>query len=595
MEDVKIVNKNGNPAICIGNENIPACAYITYFDERNDYDLFSKNGFNLFSVSVSLASQPINTLSGFMPYQKGVFDIKDNPDFLCVENALKRIIDACPDAYIFPRVYVCMPQWWIDENPTETIDVPHGKKRESLYSEKFRIDASNMLNMLITHLENSKYAKHILGYQISGGNTQEWFHLDLNGSYSENTLPFFNKYLKNKYPDIEPLNNLPDIDKIKDNEFIEDKMLVEYLTFASEEVANTICYLCDAAKETLNYKKIIGVFYGYSLEVCNPLWGTHALKKILNSKNIDFISSPNSYTKGRALGVDWADMIPVDSLKLHNKMCFMECDIRTFLTMSPDESRPGSDPLHYYTHKVWEGPETEQLSVYAIRKSLARQLTHKHGLWWFDMFGHWYSSDKMMAEMKMSLELYDETSKNNKIEFETEVAVFIDEESFSKMGNKHPAYDSAYHLKVNLGYAGVPYKVYLISDFDKIDWKNSSFKSVIFNIPLESKFIDEKIEELTEKGISILKITYEKPMYFESELLKFFKNSNVHIYCDSLDVCYVGNGFCAIHASKEGEKKICFPTKVKCTDTETNKTIISDILELALEQHETRLFKIEDV
>ena len=593
MKTVKVANKNGNPVLLVGDEELSACAYITYFDDRNDYKEFSKNGFRLYSVSVSLASQPINTQSGFMPFEKGVFDVKGKPDFSCVDASIKRVVDSVPNAYIFPRIYVCMPSWWIKENLNETIDVPHDKKREMIFCEKFRADAQNMLKQLIEYLENGKYADYIIGYQISGGNTQEWFHLDLNGSYCENTLPYFNKYLKNKYPDIKMLDKLPDIDKIKSEEFIEDSMLTEYLLFANEEVAKTVDCLCKATKEACNYKKITGAFYGYSLEVCNPLWGTHALEKILDSKNIDFLSSPNSYTNGRALGIDWADMIPVDSVKLHGKMCFMECDIRTFLTMSPEESRPGSDPMHYYSHKVWEGPKTEELSAYAIRKSLARQLTHKHGLWWFDMFGHWYKSPKLMEEMKTSLKLYDDVLKNNGAEFETEVVVFIDEKCFSKMGNKHPAHDSAYHLKVSLGQSGVPYKVYLISDFDKIDLEK--YKVVIFNIPLESKFIDEKIKFLNKKGIATLKVGYEKPTYSSKELYEFFKKSGVHLYCNSLDVCYIGNGFASLHASKEGLKKICFPMTVKCTDIDTGKSVVTNVLEFDCKKFETKLFIIKNI
>jgi hypothetical protein len=67
----------------------------------------------------------------------------------------------------------------------------------------------------------------------------------------------------------------------------------------------------------------------------------------------------------------------------------------------------------------------------------------------------------------------------------------------------------------------------------------------------------------------------------------------VHIYCDSLDVCYVGNGFASLHAAQEGLKKIYFPVKVKCTDAQTRKSIVTDKLEFECKQFETRLFRIE--
>ena len=140
------------------DKELPALAYITYFEENNDYELFSQNGFEIFSVNVSLANQPINTKSGFSPSACGVFDTKGLSDFKDVDNSIKMIVDVCPSAYIFPRIYVTMPQWWIDENPSETVPVPHDKRREALYSHKFREDAAKMLTELIEHFQSFEYS-----------------------------------------------------------------------------------------------------------------------------------------------------------------------------------------------------------------------------------------------------------------------------------------------------------------------------------------------------------------------------------------------------------------------------------------------------
>lgn len=593
MKQSHVVIRNGNPVLCIGGEELSACAYMTYFDERNDYGLFSEKGFRIYSVSVSFASQPINTGSGFMPYEKGVFDTKGSADFSSVDEAVEKVLTACPNAYIFPRIYVCMPEWWIQENPSETVDVPHGKKRESLYSEKFREDAAEMLKIFIEHFKSCHYSDNIFGYQISGGNTQEWFHLDENGSYSESALPYFNKYLQDKYPGHSYVDALPDITTVKNCEIITDELVTEYLRFASDEVAETVEYLCKTAKEAVNYSQLIGAFYGYTAEVSSPLRGTHALAKLLDSENIDFISSPNSYVNSRSLGVDWADMIPVDSLKLHGKMCFMECDIRTFLSMSPNKSRKGSDRLNFYTDKVWVGPPTDELSVYAIRKSLARQLTHKHGLWWFDMFGHWYATDKMMNEMEKSLKLYNRSVAKKTWECETEVAVFLDEESFSKIGYKHPAFDSTYAIRTPLGQCGAPYKFFLINDFERIDFDNAPYKAVIFSVPYDNGYVADYMEKLFKKGIAGIRISAERYVYTAEELYCFFKKAGVHIYSHSLDVFYIGNGFVCIHAVTEGEKEIRFPEKLKFTDTETGEITVSDRLKFNCKQFETRMFEID--
>lgn len=593
LKESHVFLKKGNPVLKIGNEELPAIAYMTYFDERNDYKAFAAKGFRIYSVSVSLSYQPINTSSGFMPYTGGVFDKKGEADFSHVDAAMKRVLDACPDACIFPRIYVSMPKWWVLEHPDECVDVPNGQRRESLYSDVFRKDASQMLETLIRHFLECDYADHIFGYQLSGGNTQEWFHLDLNGSYGASALKYFNRFLKKRNPVAQEVKELPPLDEINESEIIFNPCLREFLRFASEEVVNTIEAFCRCVKDLVNRKQITGVFYGYSQEVMNPLWGTHALKTLLESDNIDFLSSPNSYFDQRALGADWADMMPVDSVKLHGKMCFIECDVRTFLTRTPGESRPGSDPLNVYTQKVWQGPPTEELSVYAVRKSLARQLTHKHGLWWFDMFGHWYAAERLMHEMEKSLYMYKRAVTGNGYETDAEVCVFIDEETHSNIGRKHPAYDSPFMMRKPLGAMGAPYDVYLISDFENIKWNEKAYKAAIFAVPYDEGNTDKCIGKLREKEIRAIRVSREKPLYNEDELMDFLGKSGVFLYSGTKDVFYFGNGFIALHAKRAGEKIIHLPETLSVTDEESGETKVTNEIKGDFKTFETRIYRLE--
>ncbi len=583
MVESKIITRNGNPILLIDNKEFSPCAYITYFDERNDYELFAKKGFKIYTVTISLAKQPINTLSGFTPFYSGIFDKKGQLDFAETDKSINKILKVCPDAYIFPRINVTMPDWWVEENPTETIDVPVGGRREILSSQKFRDDASKMLREVIEYFKVAPYSKRIFGYQICGGNTQEWAHYDINGSYCDNILPYFNAYLKHK--GLPQVTELPDIKEIDNSVFIDNKTLQEFIKFTNDEMAETVDALCKTVKEAVNYKQIVGTFYGYNAEVMNPLWGTHSLWKTIDSENIDFYSSPNSYISRRSLGVDWGDMMPVDSVRLHGKMTFMECDVRTFLTRAPGESRKGSDPMGYYTDELWIGPKTEELSVSAIRKSLARQLTHKHGLWWFDMFGHWYSTDKMMKEMKTSLDIYNRLVNYAPLEYPTEIAVFTDETAYSVTGKLHPDYECAYYFRTSLGECGAPYHSYLLSDFDKINWENATYKTVIFNTPLRN---NDLAEILRAKGI----VCIDRANPDKEMLINTLKESGVFLYTEGTDVFYIGNGYLAIHSKSEGVKKITLPEEIKCTDTATGEVVITDMLKLNMKQFETRLFEI---
>ena len=83
--------------------------------------------------------------------------------------------------------------------------------------------------------------------------------------------------------------------------------------------AKAVEHFAKVVKECVNNEQIVGTFYGYNAFVGDYLWGTHGLRHIIESPYIDFFSSPCCYDDNRNLGLDWGDMIPVDSIKNHKK------------------------------------------------------------------------------------------------------------------------------------------------------------------------------------------------------------------------------------------------------------------------------------
>jgi hypothetical protein len=101
-KESKVITQYGNPVLLIGDEAFSSCAYMTYFEERNDYSLFAQKGYRIYTVSVSLAAQPINTFSGFAPFHTGIFDTKGTVDFTETDEAIHKILEACPELYSMP-------------------------------------------------------------------------------------------------------------------------------------------------------------------------------------------------------------------------------------------------------------------------------------------------------------------------------------------------------------------------------------------------------------------------------------------------------------------------------------------------------------
>ena len=149
--------KNNLPTLFIENQPVSAMAYTTYFEERSRYCDFIDVGYRIFLVNISFTTLSINTDTGFTPFRVGVFEDPNRADYSEFEYAVYKILKRCPDAIIFPRIYVSMPKWWIDSHPDDVVATPKGEYREEMFSDAFRKDGERMLIEFINHVKGSKY------------------------------------------------------------------------------------------------------------------------------------------------------------------------------------------------------------------------------------------------------------------------------------------------------------------------------------------------------------------------------------------------------------------------------------------------------
>ncbi len=577
----------GVPSLFINGEPFPAAAYMTYLEEYNDYTLFAGAGYDLFSVPVLFAGRWINSNDYCKPFHGGIFDKKGEPDYSSLDSSIKRIIDACPQAYIFPRINMSMPLWWTEENK-ECLDGTG--KRESLFSDKYRETASDMLRSVIEHINESSYASHIAGYQLAGGNTEEWFHFDMNAGYCKNAEKAFNDYLDKYYPGC-GFRGLPDLSLLNGKgPYHKSEHLAKYLEFASNAVADDICCFSSVAKEATGRNLVIGTFYGYSLEVTSPLHGTHALRTILECENIDFICSPNSYIGTRDMNTDWTEMYPADSVKLHGKICMQECDIRTHLTKLLSEAAPEYDRDNKYSSQIWLGPGSKEQSISMIRKSFSRQLIKGNGFWWFDMWGGWYNDPDIISEMKNMREIYAGSLKKDVRKSKAEIAVFSDESSYRYMTDC-ALRNASFNMRKPLGYLGASYDSYDIGDFEAV-CKN--YKAIIFTSCVRTAGMENALNYCKKNNIRYLAPSEIKKDFTARELRAFCESQGAHIYCDSDDIVYTGTDYIAIHSVTPGEKKIKLGAVYSCRELLTDNGIITetDTLIIPMKENETKLFEI---
>ncbi len=526
---------NGVPTLFINQKPCEGAAYITYYTHKNDYALFAEAGYRLFSMPVFFAGRTINASTGIPPFGPGIFDDKSRPDFLVFDEDVNKILSVRPDAYIFPRVNMSLPLWWDQENPDELNDEGfHNEKRSCFSSKKWAEETKRMLKIFIEHVEQMPYKNHIIGYQLAGGNTEEWISFDLKGSIGKRSREAFKEYAK--------------ANGAEENES-------EYYRFLSYVVAKNICDFCAYAKELTDNRLVMGAFYGYTLELAKRSTCHHALQTVLESDSVDFICSPVSYDNFRKPARDHANMLPIDSLKLHNKLYFVENDTRTDLTGPPND-------LPYYNNAVWQGPE-RKVTLEIMKMHFSRALCHGHAFWWFDMWGHWFNAPEYIEFMTRALGVKKE-SLSKKLKSNAELAVFIDERSTDSIPDESDVPQQVcYEIRRALGKTSVPYDIYLLTDFETV---RDKYKAIIFLAPARTPLLD-KAEAMTE---GYLEINGDNYGITTDEIRDFLKKQGVEPYFEKDAVVYENESYLFLHTCSAGEYKFNIKLRDAFTKEEVN-------------------------
>jgi hypothetical protein len=232
-------------------------------------------------------------------------------------------------------------------------------------------------------------------------------------------------------------------------------------------------------------------------------------------------------------------MLPIDSVKLHNKLYFVENDSRTHLTNPPFD-------MPKFQHPIWFGNKKDE-SQEAIKMHFSRALTHGHALWWFDMWGGWFKDEDYMKFMADSRKIYEASVKKDRSS-DAEVVVFVDEKSYALFKeNAGIAPDGAKRV---LGLSATPYDIYLADDFESVYDK---YKAIVFIIPAMTLQMESNIEKAKENNIPYLLYTPESVGMKPEEIMEFFKNSGVHVYANRPCVVYASQSHLFLHTAEEGE------------------------------------------
>ena len=353
-------------------------------------------------------------------------------DYTQLDERARMVLKADPNNMIIPRIYIAAPGWWLDQHPDEVCVFGDGSSKlnytpgggaippggelrvPSMASRLWRETTKDNLRRLIDHIEAQDYGKRVIGYHLASGITEEWmywgYQLNQLGDYSKPAREGFRWWLKNKYKSDAGLRKAwhrpaitlataavpSDAARRTSGEGIllnpaKSQDIVDYNFYLSDMVVDTIGEFAHAVKEHTKRTKLIGVFYGYVMELswdrnAIPPSGHLAIDRMLTSPDIDFFSAPSSYSARQPATGFSAFMSLTDSFRLHGKLLVDENDYRTHLAQD-------KTAVFGYVNNLEQGLGQQW-------REFGNVLAHGVGMWWFNMGGGWYSDPKLLAEMK---------------------------------------------------------------------------------------------------------------------------------------------------------------------------------------------------
>ena len=436
-------------------------------------------------------------------YSRPMWSGKDQWDFAELDERVRVILAAAPKARLVPRIYLDAPEWWRRENPTEMMVLGNGSTSfgeklfalprpgefPSLASEKWRGDMRRALARVIEHVDRSDYAGRVIGYQLSGQKTEEWYHWSMNtdrlGDYSPHVQSEFRRWLRSRYRTDEclqkawgrpgmtietaPIPSQQERFGDRTRTFrdpVRERRVIDFHTFWSDVMADTIALFARTVKEATGGRKVVGAFYGYTFEFTELAEdaGHLALGRLTCSPDVDFIMAPSSYFNRNLPGSPYF-RFPVASLRLHGKVAWNDFDQVSYKYFDKLREDPGLKQWEYQMGLT----KTAEEFVWMNRREVGMGLTQGVQSANFDIHGGYYEDPVILAGVAQLNRIRTQATRKDQRASAAEILVLVDEESEHYLSFRNPVTTRLLSAQIAaLDFVG-PYDALLLSDLAMAD------------------------------------------------------------------------------------------------------------------------------
>lgn len=410
-------------------------------------------------------------------------------DFAPTDEKIAEFLARAPDVLLLPRVnfgYVG-EDWYAARHPDQLavgcdldgrpVDYTKIRARPvdcwySSGSRQWTEDACAAMSAFVEHCE-TRHGPHILGYQIGGGISAEWFRWwnfveEVYEDYSDVARSAFQEFLRERYRSDAELQRAwgrgdvtlataavpsprrlhePALGYFRDPAAEPD--VIDWLDCLSHGNSGQILALAESAKRSCAGRKLVGTFYGYFW----PHWNTQSaarsghmdLQRILSSPHIDFISSPYHYDNRHRGGFHHSQTVP-QTIEHAGKLHVDETDTFTHL----------ADPVKSVDCAI-ELPRTSEETCAMLNRDAATVLGTAGTAWWMDLHGdRWYDDGAAQATVR-TLQALAKQSLDWRMEHYAEATLVVDDRSYAWC---------SLHNVLNQYYSSMP---------RQLEWSDSGF------------------------------------------------------------------------------------------------------------------------
>ena len=428
--------RNGVPILMIdGRPAAPVLVWMQRGSDKSKADLpetarlMAAHAFHLYTTPLPL------------PWPKP----GESVDFGPVDEEIDAVLSVDPEALYMPRITVEPPDWWKAAHPEEMPVWENGKsdKLIGIASQRWLDEVCVHIDTLVRYLE-SRWDDRIIAYHPSAQNSAEWYYTstiwECNDwglrNYEPTFVRGFRRWLARRYGNLDALNaawatkhasfdeiGAPAPDARRQTRHgllrnpVAERAVIDFTLYQSVAQTDAIRRVSRAFKEACQWRKLVYIFYGYTLELCGlqegiSQFGHLDFDAVMDDDAVDVWCAPSGYYDRRA-GGSGPIMALAESCNARGRVWCNEDDARTHL------SHPNAG---------WGRTSTLDETLWVHRRNFMAALVHRSQMWFMDQAGGWYHDDAVWTNLEPLRALYDELYADPS-PLTSDVAVVADERS----------------------------------------------------------------------------------------------------------------------------------------------------------------------